>query len=721
MYSDSTIPTSQFTVTSELLARPPENTIASGEASPVPVRAMPESEGDWLIQNQVCGGKCSELSSKPDPALLLSKIQKACSSGEVEKSLPLSQWQDIVSKTRSWYRQRKLGLDTKETESLSLLSFRTLHSSRSTNSNPAGLTKCEQSLRKLGIISPSHYLSATGMELIFGFPLGWTDCLSTRTSLSPTLEPRAEPKVEFEPDTSLPKQSCPDKLTLPSKECSILPQLSELSISDCPPPVLSGLRISFGKTLQYLAGKTVTRRNWKDSHAKKFIKAFEQNKLIKALDKDIRYGGKQIGWCRLLCAPYKEQLATMPPEDLQAEGGMCSSVKEFVKRYFKSNSNLEVWVIRFQFIELDQPAPAPTSQRLGVYSDSETKANSNSAPTSLAVSIHQTQLSDCGVYPDSRSKTKNYSLIPLATKSIHQAPFATPGVHADFGSETNNYSLIPSATKSIHQASFKFLGVYSGTQHKANSYFLFSLSIDSIHQASPEPRQSFDLYYDSGSKTDRYSFIASTTKSIHQALFTHLGVYSAIQHQTNSFFPLSLSIDSIHQASSEPPSSFSIYSNDSKPSDSNDSVHSTTESIELPSDAASLEDKTIPGVYQNSGNEVEINTAISLPNDSIHQDCLSRFGVYSNNNNQTDTNTPINPLAESIHQTQSVQGGNGLVYSFWKGESIVNHYRYKVKVNGKWKVKSVYIPVGKLPKVREAIASNLGVTTIVTEILNRKL
>lgn len=90
----------------------------------------------------------------------------------------------------------------------------------------------------------------------------------------------------------------------------------------------------------------MTRRTWKDTHAKKFIKAFHQNKLIKALDKDIRYGGKKIGWCRLLCAPYKEQLSVMPNGDLAAEGGMCSSVEEFVQQYFKGNSNLEVWVIR---------------------------------------------------------------------------------------------------------------------------------------------------------------------------------------------------------------------------------------------------------------------------------------------------------------------------------------------------------------------------------------
>ena len=784
MYSDSTIPTSLFTATSELLPLPPDNTIASGEASLAPVRAMPGSERDWLIQNQACGGKCSELSLKLDPALLLSKIQKACSSGEVEKSLPLSEWQDIVSKSRSSYRQRKLEHSTKETESLSSLSFRTLHSSNtSTNSNPAGLTKCEQSLRKLGIISPSHYLSTAGMELIFGFPLGWTDCLSTKTSLSPTLKQRAEPKVEFEPDTSLPKQSCPDKLTLLSKDCSTSPTLSELSISDCPPPALSGLRISFGTTLQYLTCKTVTRRNWKDSHAKKFIKAFEQNKLIKALNKDIRYGGKQIGWCRLLCAPYKEQLATMPEEDLQAEGGMCSSVEEFVKRYFKGNSSLEVWVVRFQFIELEEAVPAPTFPSLGVYSESVTKPNSNSALTSLAVSIHQTQLSDFGIYADSANKINIYPLILSATQSIHQASFnflgvysgsqqkansyfpfslsidnirqASPeprksfGVYSESVSKHDRYSFLASAKKSIQQASFTTLGVYSDPGSETDRYPLIAPAIESIHQASFTP---LGVYADCGSKTNKYSFSPSATKSIHQASFTTLGVYSAIQyqtnsyspfslltdsihqasftplgvysviqHKTNSYFPLYQSIDSIHQAPPEPRKSFGVYSNDSNPSNSNDPVRTTTESVEPPSASASVEHQTSPGVYQSSGNEVNINTATSLQNASIHQDCLSSFGVYSNSHNQTNTNSPNNSLAESIHQAQSVQGGNGLVYSFWKGESIVNHYRYKVKVNGKWKVKSVYIPVGKLPKVREAITNNLGVTAIVTEILNRKL
>ena len=59
--------------------------------------------------------------------------------------------------------------------------------------------------------------------------------------------------------------------------------------------------------------------------------------------------------------------------------------------------------------------------------------------------------------------------------------------------------------------------------------------------------------------------------------------------------------------------------------------------------------------------------------------------------------------------------------NFGKGESRAKHYCYKVKISGKWKVRSIYIPVGKLPKVREAIASHLGVAVIVTEIFGKEL
>ena len=331
----------------------------------------------------------------------------------------------------------------------------------------------------------------------------------------------------------------------------------------------------------------MTRRNWKDSHAKKFIKAFEQNKLIKALDKDIRYGGKQIGWCRLLGTPYKEKLAAMPDEDLQAEGGMCSSVAEFVKRYFKGDSNQEVWVIRFELVPLEQVASTKTPEVLGVYSDSTSEANSSSA-------------------------------------------------------------------------------------------------------------------------------IIWSNPSIHQALLRPLGVYSAIHNKANSSFSITLRAESIHQSSLTP-----------HPSDKNDSFSFpnaiTTDSIEAVSVSASQEHQRVSGLYHSGDHQTNANPDISLLAESIHQSSIPSLGVYPSDGNQSDSNATHNSLAASIHQAPVIQGGSGLVYSFWKGESIVNHYRYKVKTNGKWQVKSIYIPVGKLPKVKEAIANKLSVAAIVVEILGKNL
>lgn len=412
---------------------------------------------------------------------------------------------------------------------------------------------------------------------------------------------KAQPKVESE-----------------ANECSILPNFSESSIGSSPPPALSGLGISFGKTLRYLPYKTVTRRSWKDSHALKFIKAFNHNKLIKALDKDIRYGGKQIGWCRLLCAPYKERLAAMPEQDLEAEGGMCQSVAEFIQQYFKGNGSLEVWVIRFEFAALERVASTQTPELLGVYSGSGNKPDSNPILTSLRYGIHQGQLSG------------------------------------------------------------------------------------------------FSLCDDSTITFDSCFFIASASDSIHQALLRPLGVYSAIQKRDNSSFSITLGSESIHQASSAP-----------HLSDSNDPISFptpiTTHSIEAASVSASQEHQTAPSAYLNNDNLTNANTDISLLTESIHQSSIQSLGVYPNDGNQCDSNAANGSLTQSIHQAPAVQGGSGLVYSFWKGESTVNHYRYKVKTNGKWQVKSIYIPVGKLPKVKEAIANKLSVAAIVVEVLGRNL
>jgi hypothetical protein len=116
-----------------------------------------------------------------------------------------------------------------------------------------------------------------------------------------------------------------------------------------------GTPISFGYTAQYLPQKSVTRRDWKDGHAAKFIKAWsravtEGKKLrVPAIDKGYHAGGKQIGWAILTEIPYKEKLRDMPEADLVAEGGMCSTVAEFAIKYFKGDTDKEVWVIRFSF------------------------------------------------------------------------------------------------------------------------------------------------------------------------------------------------------------------------------------------------------------------------------------------------------------------------------------------------------------------------------------
>ena len=111
--------------------------------------------------------------------------------------------------------------------------------------------------------------------------------------------------------------------------------------------------ISFGEATDALLrmGKTVTRRVWADRHAAKFIKCYEEGLRVKALDKDLRYGGKQIGWLTLTHRPRKERLVEMlknPVAEMIAEGFPHLSFREFVAKFF-NDEHQEVWVIGFHF------------------------------------------------------------------------------------------------------------------------------------------------------------------------------------------------------------------------------------------------------------------------------------------------------------------------------------------------------------------------------------
>lgn len=113
----------------------------------------------------------------------------------------------------------------------------------------------------------------------------------------------------------------------------------------------TGLSISFGLTADRIHQKSVTRRTWRDTHAAKFIRAFEQEKQIVALDRDRRYGGKQIGWLTLAASPYQEKLADMPDSDIPLEGYPELTRSEFIDQFFGGDSDQILWVIRFKFEE----------------------------------------------------------------------------------------------------------------------------------------------------------------------------------------------------------------------------------------------------------------------------------------------------------------------------------------------------------------------------------
>lgn len=120
-----------------------------------------------------------------------------------------------------------------------------------------------------------------------------------------------------------------------------------------------GTPISFGGVLDFLKGKTVTRRDWKDSHANKFINAWNRavtaNRILRvpAINKAYHAGGQQIGWLTFPEPPYKQALKNMRQSELIEEGGMCATKEEFISKYFKGDKEKEVWVVQFKLYLFD--------------------------------------------------------------------------------------------------------------------------------------------------------------------------------------------------------------------------------------------------------------------------------------------------------------------------------------------------------------------------------
>ena len=97
--------------------------------------------------------------------------------------------------------------------------------------------------------------------------------------------------------------------------------------------------------------KTVTRRAWKQSHMANWQRWYDEGKHVHdAYDRIPIAGGSKIAEIRLTERPYWEALKNMPEDDLEAEGGMADSLKQFYDLVGLPPSH-EVAVVRFELIE----------------------------------------------------------------------------------------------------------------------------------------------------------------------------------------------------------------------------------------------------------------------------------------------------------------------------------------------------------------------------------
>jgi hypothetical protein len=110
--------------------------------------------------------------------------------------------------------------------------------------------------------------------------------------------------------------------------------------------------LSFALTTEELLDgtKTVTRRDWKDSHMANWQRWFDEGRRVhSAYDQLPIAGGEKIAEIRLTERPYWERLKDMPESDLEAEGGMVDRRAEFYELIGLPPS-AEVAVVRFEVV-----------------------------------------------------------------------------------------------------------------------------------------------------------------------------------------------------------------------------------------------------------------------------------------------------------------------------------------------------------------------------------
>lgn len=109
------------------------------------------------------------------------------------------------------------------------------------------------------------------------------------------------------------------------------------------------MNMAFTRTCRQLLDgtKTVTRRNWKPNHAKKF----HVEQLVKAWTASPHRKGKPVAIIQV-DKVYQERLADMHASELAPEGGRWSTVEEFIGHNFDGDAALVVTVLRFHVVEI---------------------------------------------------------------------------------------------------------------------------------------------------------------------------------------------------------------------------------------------------------------------------------------------------------------------------------------------------------------------------------
>ena len=233
----------------------------------------------------------------------------------------------------------------------------------------------------------------------------------------------------------------------------------DLDVQDDDPLPLkdSGLAISFGKTLpQLYGGKSVTRRTWTSEYAKKFINAYWEMRRIKALDKDYRYGGKQIGWLRLTTKPYQESLSEMPIADVALEGFPELSKEEFIAQFFDNNPHEIVWVIRFEFAPFPQKICSNNGStyavELGQDSPTQELNCGEEAQTSSVNGMTTAEISSSNDSQNQKYLPTSENLNGLSQNLTEELTLLQPALHANHSQLKGNDSE-PTTSETVSQQS----------------------------------------------------------------------------------------------------------------------------------------------------------------------------------------------------------------------------------------------------------------------------